>query len=320
MNLKIVGMIPVYNEVDIISEVIDNLLSQQIELVVLDNGSTDGSYEICKKYAEKGLIELEQFKSPKFDWHMILRMLYDMALKKNPDWVLRADQDELLESGIKNLNLREAITKEDENGFNLIQFDVFEFFMTDKDNNSMQSVRKRHPYYSWQHDDAYRAWKYFPGIRSEDAGGHYPVFPQNIRYRISPRKFVLRHYRFRNINQALSNNSARIQRLRETTMEKLGQCIHWKLIDENGGPKIINHELLDKHNEDNQWNHEGTFHPYILKRRKKNEIFDQNGKLIHLHQTTIQLSEKVKEQQEMIVNLKKELEFKEKANLIIRNP
>ena len=184
----------------------------------------------------------------------------------------------------------------------------------------LQSVRKRHPYYSWQHDDAYRAWKYFPGIRSEDAGGHYPVFPQNIRYRISPRKFVLRHYRFRNINQALSNNSARIQRLRETTMEKLGQCIHWKLIDENGGPKITNHELLDKYNANYQWNREGVFHPYIVKRRKKNEIFDQNGKLIQFPPTRLQALAKVKEKQEKIVKLKKKLESQEKANLIIRNP
>ena len=82
VKLKIVGMIPVFNEAEIISEVIDHLLDQDIELVVLDNGSTDGSFEICKKYADKGLIELEQVITSKFDWPLILRTLYDMALKK----------------------------------------------------------------------------------------------------------------------------------------------------------------------------------------------------------------------------------------------
>jgi len=51
--MKVVGMIPVFNEKDMISEVFDHLLSEGIELVVLDNGSTDGSYEICKKNAKK---------------------------------------------------------------------------------------------------------------------------------------------------------------------------------------------------------------------------------------------------------------------------
>jgi len=102
-------------------------------------------------------------------------------------------------------------------------------------------------------------------------------------------------------------------------MEKLGLNIHWKFIDENGGPKIINHELLDKYNEDDQWNHEGIFHPYVLKRRKKNEIFDQNGKLIRLRPTRLEALATIKEKNKKIVQLKKELESQEKARLIIRN-
>jgi len=315
-----VGMIPVFNEADIIAEVIDKLLSQEIELVVLDNGSTDGSYEICKKYAEKGLIELQQIITSKFDWTLILRTLYDMALKKNPDWVLRCEQDEFLESGIKNLNLREAITKEDENGFNLIQFDVFEFFMTDNDNNSSKSVRKRHPYYSWQHDDAYRAWKYFPGIGVEDAYGHYPIFPQNLNYRISPKKFVLRHYRFRDIIQARSNNSSRIQRLSGTALEGIDGCRHWKVIAENGGPRTINHSLLYKYNEDFQWEYERIFQPYTFARKTRDQIFDQNGKLINPPITRLEALAKFREHLKWNLKLKKKLESRSQEGLIIKNP
>jgi len=320
MKLKIVGMIPVYNEADIISEVLDHLLDQDIELVVLDNGSTDGSYEICKKYAEKGLIKLQQLRSDKFDWPLILRTLYDMALKKNPDWVLRCEQDELLESGIKNLNLREAITIEDENGYNLIQFDVFEFFMTDNDNNSSKSVLERHPYYSWQHDDAFRAWKYFPGIGVEDAYGHYPIFPQNLNYRISPKKFVLRHYRFRDINQARSNNSSRIQRLSGTALDEIDGCRHWKVIAENGGPRTINHSLLYKYNKDNQWEHERIFQPYTFERKTREQIFDQNGKLIHPPVTRLEAFAKSRKYLKRNLELRKKLESRSQESLIIKNP
>ncbi len=312
-------MIPVFNEAEIISEVLDHLLDQDIELVVLDNGSTDGSYEICKKYADKGLIELEQVITSKFDWSLILRTLYDMAIKKDPDWVLRCEQDELLESGIKNLNLRDAITKEDENGYNLMQFDVFEFFMTDKDNNSSKSVREKYQYYSWQHDDAYRAWKYFPGIGVEDAYGHYPIFPQNLNYRISPKKFVLRHYRFRNVIQARSNNSSRIQRLSGTALEEIDGCLHWKVIAENGGPSTINHNLLYKYNEDFRWEFERIFQPYTFERKTRDQIFDQNGKLIHPPISRLEALTKFRKLRKWNIELRKKLESRSQESLIIKN-
>jgi len=50
-------MMPAYNEEDILEEGIEHLLSQGLELVVLDGGSTDGTYEKCRKFAERGLIK-----------------------------------------------------------------------------------------------------------------------------------------------------------------------------------------------------------------------------------------------------------------------
>jgi len=122
-------MIPVYNDEDIIEQVIEHLLSQGLELVVLDNYSTDTTYEKCKKYAERGQIKLESFKTKTFDqhWGLIIRALYDMAISLNPDWVVRSDSDEFLESGIKGMTLKDAIIQANTEGYNLIQSDVFDF-------------------------------------------------------------------------------------------------------------------------------------------------------------------------------------------------
>src|SRR3990172_11103376 len=109
INMKIVGMLPSFNDEDIIQEVIEHLLSQGINLVVLDNGSTDKTYEICKKFVGKGVLQLNQYRSNFYDWSTILRILYDMALRESPDWVLRSDSDEFFESGMKNITLKQAI-------------------------------------------------------------------------------------------------------------------------------------------------------------------------------------------------------------------
>jgi len=306
-------MLPVYNEQEIVGEVIEHLLSEGLDLVVLDNGSKDGSYEVCKKFAEKGLIVLEQYSSPSFNWPLVLRMLYDMALRKNPDWLIRSSQDEFLESGISNVSLKEAIIKEDEKGCNLIQFDVFEFFMTDADNLQAKSTRERFPYYSWQNEDQYRAWKYHPGIRVEDAGGHYPIFPRHIKYKIANRKFVHRHYRYRNKQQAIKNHLDRLNRLKGTPESKLGWNVHWKRIAEKGGPHVVDHNLLTKYLEDNNWNHELKYYPYISGiHPKKNDVFDQDGNLKTefptLWEVRVKSIETIKEKDSIITKQQKEFD------------
>ncbi len=53
---KVSILIPVYNRENFIAECIESALAQtysDIEVVVVDNASTDGTWEICQKYAEK---------------------------------------------------------------------------------------------------------------------------------------------------------------------------------------------------------------------------------------------------------------------------
>ena len=59
-TVKVIGMIPVYNESDVIASVIEHLLSQGVELVILDNSSTDGSQEIESRYFGKDCLRLKR--------------------------------------------------------------------------------------------------------------------------------------------------------------------------------------------------------------------------------------------------------------------
>jgi len=306
--VHLVGMLPVYNEVDIVEEVIQHLLSQGLDLVVLDNGSTDGSYEICTKFAEKGLITLNQVKTSKFDFPLILRILYDMALTRNPDWLIRSDQDEILESGNENLTLKEAIEREDEKGCNLIQFDVFEFFMTNNDNLSAKSIKDKFRYYSWQHDNAYRAWKHIPGTRVGDAGGHFPIFPEGIRHIIAEKKMVLRHYRFRDKEQAIKNNKERIARVKDIPERKIGWYEHLDKISEQKYFEPVNYRLLCEYKEDNKWNSESGFQPFVLTTQpKREELFSEDGRLLLHYPSVLETLANLKENDEKINQLQNEL-------------
>jgi len=271
-------MVPLFNDRDIIGEVLNHLICEGAEPVVLDNGSTDGSFEICQKLFKKGKIDLKQFKSKKFYLMEILRKLYDMALVKSPDWIIFNGSDEFLESGQKDLPLKKAISHVDFKGYNLIQFNVFNFFMTDDDQDSAKSVREKMTYYSFDHDNNYRAWKFHPGILPELRGGHLPIFPGDLKYRIWPRKFILRHYQFRNNEQAKKKIKERLERNEGTAETKTGWHTHYSRINLQRFFDPLEHTMLNKYHEDNRWNLERGF-TFSNPHPKRKDIFLDDGSL-----------------------------------------
>jgi len=290
-------MLSVYNDEDIIKEVIENLISQEIPLVVLDNGSTDNSYKICEKFLGKGILDLKQLRTPTFLNHrsVIWRTLYDMALVQIPDWIIIIASDEFLESGISRLTLKDSINKVDLEGYNLIQFDRFDFYMTDADDESKKLVKERLRYYSCNGDYLYRAWKFFPGIRVGESGGHLPFYPVGHQYKIFPQKFILRHYPFRSKEQ---KKKKMIERTRGTDYLNIKKnkeskvSYHLKNIIEDK----INHKLLTKYEQNKQWNYELKYCPWRTSSpRKKDDIFTKNGYLKDTPLTLEELQLKLKD-------------------------
>jgi glycosyltransferase involved in cell wall biosynthesis len=202
--MRVVAAVPVYNEVDVIGQVLEHLHEHGILFVVLDGGSEDGSVEIARGFSGIGLLEHRVVKRDVFKLSEDLDCLVQMAAMHSPDWILLNDADEFLEPREPGQTLYDAIAMEDRLGFNILQFDNFKFCLTERDYESKEpDIRKRLRFYTWSDDYRYKAWKYCPGATCRDSGGHYPVLPRGIKPMVSPRKLVLRHYPLRSPQQAM---------------------------------------------------------------------------------------------------------------------
>jgi len=263
VKIRIVGMIPVYNELDIIEQIILHLIKEGIHLVILDS-STDGSFKKCSKYLGKGVLSIEKFPNKEFELQLILQKLYKLALKQNPDWILLNDADEFVESPYDGLTLKESIELEDHKGYNLIQFNNFEFWPTEKDQDSAEKdIRKRFKYYTWNDDYRFRAWKVYPGTVIHTTAGHYPKFPVDIDYKVSPNKFILRHYKFRSYEHGLKKVfDERLQRYSQKEFKK-GWHIHYAKFGKDKKYFVIDSSKLSEYKENGDWNLARTFDGYF---------------------------------------------------------
>jgi len=313
-------MMAVYNDEDFISEVLENAISQGIELVLLDDGSTDNTYEICSKFLGKGILELYLHKSNSWNEEENHRILHDLALRHNPDWLILFGSDEFLESWNNKVTLEDAISQVDREGYNLIQFNWFNFFLTSKDDEQSKSIKEKLKYYSWASDYLYRSWKNIPGVELKVRGGHYPIFPQGITYKIYPRKFVLRHYQFRNIEQFKKKVQDRIKKIKGTTRGKLGWIQSYKTILDNNFDIKVSPHLLSIYNEDNNWNLERKYlYDMGVIGLEKDEIFTNDGKLKIKIFSQADWRLRDKENIKRIINFQKKLKEAKSRNSFQKN-
>jgi len=259
MLVRIVGMMFVYNEADIVGQVIDHLFSQGVELVVVDNGSKDGSFEIIKARIGNGILSVKRMESEKFDAMPMVRLLHAMAIEYSPNWMLLTGADEFLESPYRGVTLSRAIQLEGERGYNMIQFNNFEFFPTEKDHDSKEvDVRKRLRYYSWHDDDQFRCWRMYAGMPLFQIHGHHPKLPGEVDTKISPNKFILRHYKIRSYEHGLRKVfSERLPRY--SVEERKRGNVQYDNFGTDRSYFIIDSSRLTKYDEDGNWNLAKTF-------------------------------------------------------------
>jgi glycosyltransferase involved in cell wall biosynthesis len=202
-DFRVVALMSVYNEEDILARSLSHLFSQGIEVYLIDNWSTDATYEVAEEFLGRGLIGLERFPKTRPPSYFTLRGLLareeQVSREIEADWYIHHDADEIRSSPWQGVNLREALYRVDREGFNCIDHTIIEFYPVDNGfvpGTDFESYF-RHFEFGQHRSDFVRvnAWKNLGkqvGLAKE--GGHHVCFEGAKVY---PYKFLIKHYRVR---------------------------------------------------------------------------------------------------------------------------
>ncbi len=203
-GFRVIALMSSFNEEDVIVPVIEQLHREGVDAYLIDNWSTDGTYEKALALRGRGLVGLERFPpggpSATFDWENLLKRKEELCRELKADWFIHHDADEIHESPWKGACLRDAVYWVDQQGYNAIDLTMLVFPPIDDSYRSGSSLAAHFRYCEFDPMPRgavplVRAWKAVGGgAVLTRSGGHSAEFPGR---RVYPYKFLLRHYPIR---------------------------------------------------------------------------------------------------------------------------
>jgi hypothetical protein len=202
-DFTVVAFMATYNEADIIRSSITDLFEQGVQTYVIDNWSTDGTFDIAKSMVGKGVVGLE--RSPLdgppryYDFRAILERMEDLASTVEADWFIKHDADEVRRGPWERLSLRDATYRVDAAGYNRIDFTVANFPPVDNKFQAGSDFVEYFKMFDWGHNPGHfvqqKAWKNSGQKVSLAEGASHVV--DFVGARLYPYKFLVRHYPIR---------------------------------------------------------------------------------------------------------------------------
>lgn len=260
----VLGLMAVFNEADILGQCLQYHIAAGLEFLVVDNGSSDNSLSIAEEFLGRGVLGIRRISTESYKWAYLLDTLLEWSEDFDARWCFLVDADTFLEPPLPGTTLIAATKEVERQGYNVINFDHYEFWPVGDENPEVPDVRDRLKYYTWADDRQEKGWKAQRGTRNSRLGGHAVDFPSNITKRVFPDNFVLRHYRIRSYEHGV----------RKVFTERLprfdGEPSNWHTHYDGFRPERSFFEIpkawLIRRDEGEPWNREPLFHGWESKR------------------------------------------------------
>lgn len=201
--MKIFAISLVKNEADIIAENLREASRWADKIFVLDNGSTDGTWEIVQSLASEKIVPYKQDKSPFYDGIRAQVFQAFQHLATDDDWwCFRLDADEFYID-----NPAEFLAKVPKN-HHFVVTDTVQFRLTKEDFIDGKSPRgiediRYHDKKTWSETRFFR----------HRVGMEWPLTMERPRHMgvMHPQRIKLKHYQFRSLDQIRSRVAVRAE-------------------------------------------------------------------------------------------------------------
>ncbi len=223
-----VAVLAVRNESVHIRRCLRDFIAEGIDVILIDNDSTDDTVPKAREFLGKGLLAIERFPwTGVYAWTEILRVKHSIIQSVRHDWVIHADADEWLSAPAEGVRLIDGIAEADRSGFNCINFNEFTFIPVDGRPHCHEEYSSELlSYYFFRPVTTprlMRAWKRESGLENSSSGGHTLTGGD---LRLCSDTFVLRHY------IALGSDHARAKYLpRPYSKEEVARGWHFNRIN-----------------------------------------------------------------------------------------
>jgi hypothetical protein len=196
-DFRVVALLAAYNEEDVIEPSMDRLVSEGIEVYLIDNWSTDRTVELARNFLGRGLIGIEQFPpdgpSGVYDWAPMLARKEQLATELGAHWYIHTDVDEIRLSPWPGVTLRDALHHVDRLGFTAVDYNSVQFRPIDDGFVDRSSFEDYFHHFNLEFFSNYqlRTWKFTGRRVMTTSGGHNMFFAGR---RVYPYDFLYKHY------------------------------------------------------------------------------------------------------------------------------
>lgn len=197
--LKIACVVCARNELPYLKTLVPYLLNQNIEFILIDNDSTDGTLNwiASSPYASAVQIHSLAYRGV-FDLGAQLALKSEIFANLQSRWIIHQDADEILQGAESWGSLRALIEEADAQGYEALNFHELVMLPLAPELDAPY-VNNRLCYFFEPHPQRLmRAWKRELTLSNQESGGH--ILSGN--YKLSPARPLLRHFIVRNQQHA----------------------------------------------------------------------------------------------------------------------